>query len=96
MDELNEKVKLRDQLALALEAAETDLIAKCKKAQMKRAKAEAKKSGKKSSREDEKQKEGTDKIAAELVMQSGISSGNPHQVAHNVQDALKKDQESKR
>ncbi|KAF5004942.1 hypothetical protein F66182_15992, partial [Fusarium sp. NRRL 66182] len=28
-------------------------------------------------------------------MQSGISSGNPHQVAHNVQDALKKDQESK-
>ncbi|RAO71852.1 uncharacterized protein BHQ10_007864 [Talaromyces amestolkiae] len=95
LDELNEKVKLRDQLALALEAAETDLIAKCKKAQMKQAKAEAKKSGKKASKEDEKQKEGTDKKAAELVMQSGISSGNPHQVAHNVQDALKKDRESK-
>uniref|UniRef100_A0A093VTS2 Uncharacterized protein RSN1 n=1 Tax=Talaromyces marneffei PM1 TaxID=1077442 RepID=A0A093VTS2_TALMA len=95
LDELNEKVKLRDRLALALEAAETDLIVKCKKAQMKQAKAEAKKSGKRASKENEKRKEETDKNAAELVMQSGISSGDPHQVAHNVQDALKKNRESK-
>ncbi|EED23543.1 DUF221 domain protein, putative [Talaromyces stipitatus ATCC 10500] len=94
LDELNEKVKLRDKLALALEEAETNLIVKCKKAQMKKARAEARKAGKKATKEDEKQKEETDKKAAQLAMQSGISSGNPHQVAHNVQDALKKNRES--
>lgn len=45
-DDLNEKVKERNELALKLEAAETDLIVKCKKAAWKKAKAEAKKAGK--------------------------------------------------
>jgi calcium permeable stress-gated cation channel len=94
LDELNEKVKLRDKLALALEAAETELITKCKKSQLKTAKAEAKKAGKKSKKENKKQKEATDDKAAELAMQSGISSGDPHQIAHNVHEALEMNRQS--
>ncbi|OKL55615.1 hypothetical protein UA08_09062 [Talaromyces atroroseus] len=94
LDELNEKVKLRDKLALALEAAETELIMKCKKSQLKKAKAEAKKAGKKSKNESKKQQETTDKKAAELAMQAGISSGDPHQIAHNVHEALNMDRQS--
>lgn len=96
LDELSEKVKLRDKLALTLEAAETNLIAKCKKAHLKKVKAEAKKNGEKVTAEAGKEREETDRKAAEMAMQSGISSGDPHQVAHNVHDAVKKDRKEAR
>lgn len=74
-DDLNEKVKQRDALALKLEAAETDLVVKCKKAQLK----QAKKADKSAKAIDSKTKRETDGNAAQLAMDSGISSGNPHQ-----------------
>jgi hypothetical protein len=40
LDQLNEKIKLRSQLALMLESAETTLIRKCKRAQLKQKKRE--------------------------------------------------------
>ncbi|KAL1970181.1 hypothetical protein VTN77DRAFT_6586 [Rasamsonia byssochlamydoides] len=92
-DELNEKVKLRNKLALLLESAETELIRKCKKAQLKQARAEAKKAGK-SATQMEREKEAADKRASEMVMGSGISSGNPHQVAHTVSEALNQENRS--
>lgn len=87
-DELNEKVKLRNKLALTLEAAETELIRKCKKAQLKMVKAEAKKAGKSAAEAEQKEKAAADKRASEILMERGISSGNPHQVAHTVSEAL--------
>ncbi|OJJ50572.1 hypothetical protein ASPZODRAFT_126459 [Penicilliopsis zonata CBS 506.65] len=87
-DELNAKVKLRNKIALALEAAETDLIAKCKKAQLKMAKAEAKKAGKNSIKTEKAEEMEANSRAAQIAMNSGISSGNPHQIAHTLDEAL--------
>ncbi|KAL2843223.1 hypothetical protein BJX68DRAFT_156882 [Aspergillus pseudodeflectus] len=84
-DDLNEKVKERDRLALKLETALTELIIKCKKAQMKQAKAAAKKAGIKDA--DKKEKEEADAKASRIAMGAGISSGDPHQ-AHTLQEIL--------
>ncbi|KAL2807652.1 hypothetical protein BJX63DRAFT_64489 [Aspergillus granulosus] len=84
-DELNEKVKERDRLALKLETAITELIIKCKKVQMKQAKAAAKKAGIKDA--DNKEREAEDLKASKLAMSAGISSGDPHQ-AHTLQEIL--------
>ncbi|KAL2831573.1 hypothetical protein BJY01DRAFT_226571 [Aspergillus pseudoustus] len=84
-DDLNEKVKERDKVALKLEKAITELIIKCKKAQMKLAKAAAKKAGIKEA--DKKEKQAADAKASKLAMGAGISSGDPHQ-AHTLQEIL--------
>lgn len=86
-DQLNEKVKLRNKYALALESAETDLVKMCKKAQVKKAKAEAKKSGKHSKDAEDREKI-DDERAAQLAEGAGVSSGDPHQVAHTLGEAL--------
>ncbi|KAJ5369096.1 uncharacterized protein N7496_008856 [Penicillium cataractarum] len=86
-DELNEKVKERNKIALKLETAETDLIAKCKKAALKKAKAEAKKSGKSKKEIANEEKAATDQRAAQMAMGPGISSGDPHQ-AHTLREVL--------
>lgn len=78
-DELNEKVKERDSLALKLESAETDLVRKCKKAQIKRAKAEAKKAGKNAKAVAKEEKNTADAHAKQMAMEAGISSGDPHE-----------------
>ncbi|CRG84611.1 putative protein RSN1 [Talaromyces islandicus] len=93
-DELNEKVKLRNKLALLLEAAETELLKKCKKAHKKQVKAEAKKAGKTPKDAAATEEKEENKRATQLAMQSGISSGDPHQIAHNIQEALKLNQQS--
>ncbi|KAL5360686.1 hypothetical protein BJX96DRAFT_175533 [Aspergillus floccosus] len=82
-DDLNEKVKERDALALKLEAAETDLIIKCKKAQIKQAKAEAKKAG----MDSKSFQKAAEKKASQLAMDAGISSGDPGQ-AHTLDQVL--------
>ncbi|KAL4958518.1 hypothetical protein BDW69DRAFT_418 [Aspergillus filifer] len=87
-DDLNEKVKERDKLALKLESALTELIIKCKKAQMKKAKAEAKKSGGRSA--EQREKEQADAKASKIAMGAGISSGDPHQ-AHTLREVLHRD-----
>ncbi|KAG5289353.1 phosphate metabolism protein [Histoplasma ohiense] len=86
MDELSEKVKLRNKLALKLESAETELIKKCKKAQLKQVKAQAKKSGKKSSEVD-REKMAAEQRASRLAQGPGISSGDPHE-AHTIREVL--------
>ncbi|KAJ5206663.1 hypothetical protein N7491_002722 [Penicillium cf. griseofulvum] len=87
-DDLNEKVKARNDIALKLESAETDLIAKCKKAQLRKAKAEAKKAGKSQSSAEKQEQTAADKRASQMAMGPGISSGNPHQ-AHTVREMLR-------
>ncbi|KAJ5244478.1 hypothetical protein N7489_004574 [Penicillium chrysogenum] len=94
-DDLNEKVKTRNDIALRLESAETDLIAKCKKAQLKRAKAEAKKAGKSQSSAEKQEQKAAEKRASQMAMGPGVSSGNPHQ-AHTVQEVLHGQPQEKR
>lgn len=83
-DDLNEKVNQRNGVALKLEAAETDLIIKCKKTQLKRAKKEDK-NAKASDRQAKKEK---DTRASQLAMASGVSSGNPNQ-AYTLNEILR-------
>ena len=86
-DDLNEKVKERNKIALKLENAETGLIALCKKAQLKKAKAEAKKAGKSKATAEKQEKKAADKRASNMAMGPGVSSGNPHD-AHTVRELL--------
>ncbi|KAL9587159.1 MAG: hypothetical protein Q9212_000432 [Teloschistes hypoglaucus] len=88
-DELNEKVKLRDKLARKLESAETDLIRNAKKAQIAKLKKDAKKANKSTAREKGKaQTHKADGPGKDLAMRGGISSGDPHQVRHTLDEAL--------
>ncbi|RMD40747.1 hypothetical protein DV735_g4366, partial [Chaetothyriales sp. CBS 134920] len=87
-DELSDKVNKRDQLASALEIAETELIRKCfKKDQENIAKA-AKLVGKKLTKE-EKQRQNAilDAAGRQRARGKGLSSGNPHQVNHTLSEA---------
>jgi hypothetical protein len=90
-EQLNEKVKLRDNLASKLESAETALIRNAKKKQMKMVKKELKAQGKQQKKmtkaERRKQNAADDAAALEMADQEGISSGDPHQ-AHTIHETL--------
>lgn len=88
-DELNDKVKRRNKLARSLESAETSLVKDAKQSHLKKLRAEAKKVGGK------KVKVGaleTLKASGEqgvaMAQTDGISSGDPHQVRHTLDEAL--------
>ncbi|KAL8702043.1 MAG: hypothetical protein Q9224_000213 [Gallowayella concinna] len=88
-DELNEKVKLRNKLALSLESAQTDLIRKAKKAQLALLKKAAKGGSKRQVKEKvTDQARTTEEIGKDLATKGGISSGDPHQVRHTLDEAL--------
>lgn len=90
-DELSEKVKMREGVALALESAETALIKNAKKAYLKKLKSEAKKAGKagnKAEKEEKLDQRASNMDGAAMAETAGISSGNPHQVRHTVDEAL--------
>ena len=89
--ELSDKVKLRDSLALKLEGAETALIRKAKSKQMEMKKKQEKLEGKqrqKMSRAQRKKRNAEeDAVAFDLADQAGVSSGDPHQ-AHTIHETL--------
>ncbi|KIW64298.1 hypothetical protein PV04_09243 [Phialophora macrospora] len=88
-DELSDKIKRRDKLAATLETAETELIKKCfKKHEENIAKAE-KEAGKKLTK-DEKQLRATirDEAGDRAAHGHGTTTGNPHQVQHNLHDVV--------
>lgn len=89
-DELNEKIKLRNELAQKLEAAETELIRKCKKAHLKKLKAKRKHGGHGGDVAQEKDEDAARRRAAQIANEPGISSGDPHQVVHTIEEALKR------
>ena len=95
-DELSEKVKRRDQIALQLESAETDLIKKCfhkNEENIKKAEQEA---GKKLTKEERKnaaaQKD--EKAKRQTETETGVSTGDIHQVKHTVEETLGDDRRS--
>ncbi|KAF2401113.1 DUF221-domain-containing protein [Trichodelitschia bisporula] len=80
-DELHEKVELRDQLALKLEAAETALIRKVKEKHIAQLKKAEKQAGlKRTKKETVQMQADSEKAALQMAQQPGLSSGNPHQV----------------
>ncbi|GAB7353212.1 hypothetical protein MBLNU459_g3733t2 [Dothideomycetes sp. NU459] len=89
-DPLADKVKERDKIARKLEGAETDLIRKCvkqyKKAEQKKAKDEGR--AKRTKIEKAQDREDENAQAEQLAQGEGMSSGDPHQIPHNIQEAL--------
>lgn len=88
-DELNVKIKKRDKLASALEAAESDLIKKCFKQNEKNIAKAEKSAGKKLSKSDKETRATIRNEAGDRAAHGhGITTGNPHQVDHNLRDIL--------
>ena len=88
-DELNDKVKRRNKLARSLESAETSLVKSAKQAHLKKLRAEAKKAGGTKSKLgalDNLKASGEQGVA--MAQTDGISSGDPHQVRHTLDEAL--------
>ncbi|MCJ1310840.1 hypothetical protein MMC25_004507 [Agyrium rufum] len=88
-DELNDKVKLRNKYAQALESAETALIRNAKKAHDEQMKKEAKKAGVKQTKQEKtEQKQQENEKAEAMAGTQGTSTGNPHQIRHTVDEAI--------
>lgn len=88
-DELTEKIKQRDKFSKALEEAETNLIKNCWKANEKIKAKAAKKQGTKASTQQQKDVVAPESSkTAQAVQGHGVSAGNPHQIHHNVDDAV--------
>lgn len=88
-DELNNKVNQRNKLAKTLESAQTTLIQKAKKKQMQDLAKQTKKAG-----GNDRRKRASDQMLAAneqglaMAQTDGISSGDPHQVRHTIDEAL--------
>lgn len=88
-DELNEKVKKRDQIALQLESAETDLIKKCYKKNEENINNAAKAAGRKMTRAQRKQDAAIkDEKGQQQAEGRGVTTGDPHQVKHTLHEQL--------
>ena len=88
-DELSDKIKLRDKYAQSLESAETNLIKNCKKKHdEQQEKAEKKAGSKKSKAERAADEKRQNDDAQALAGTAGVSTGNPHQVRHTVDEAI--------
>jgi calcium permeable stress-gated cation channel len=98
-DELLNKVHYRDAVRGQLELAETQLIQKCKLVQMKKAAQEERKIARKTGakqltkEEREQRQKAADGEADRMAHEGGVSSGDPHQVQHNVEDAVEEEEE---
>ncbi|ETN45181.1 uncharacterized protein HMPREF1541_10058 [Cyphellophora europaea CBS 101466] len=94
-DELNDKVKKRDKLAKKLENAETELIRKCYKKHEEELVKSEKKAGRTLTKGDKKRRTlMLDKLGQQQARSQGVSSGDPHQVRHTVDEATGDDASS--
>lgn len=93
LDQLSEKIKLRNNLALTLESAETELIKACRKVHLKEAKKEAKKAGR-TKKDIQNEKMTADRRSSNLAEGAGLSAGNPHQTPHSLQDILRRERDT--
>jgi hypothetical protein len=92
---LLDKVKERESVVAKLESAETELIKKCKKAQLKMQKKEEKELSKRTGDKHMDTKEErarkakiADAKAAEIAKGEGVTAGDIHQVHHTVGEAI--------
>ena len=88
-DELSDKIKLRDKYANNLEGAETNLIKNCKKNHDEEKKKAEKKAGSKKNKAERVADEKRQNDSAQaLAGTAGVSTGNPHQIRHTVDEAV--------
>lgn len=88
-DELSGKIKKRDKLSAKLESAETDLIKKCFKKNAEIVAKSEKHSAKDVSKEEKQRRDAKrDSQGVQNAYGEGITSGNPHQIRHNVREAI--------
>ncbi len=88
-DELNDKVKRRNKFARSLESAETSLVKKAKRSHIDKLKAQAKQAGGKESKLAALEKlKASEEQSVAIAQIDGISSGDPHQVRHTIDEAL--------
>ncbi|KFZ11008.1 hypothetical protein V502_07799 [Pseudogymnoascus sp. VKM F-4520 (FW-2644)] len=92
-DALLEKVRRREGIVSMLEAAETSLIRKCNKAQLKQAEKEEKAMQRKTGHHDSKEErarraKNAEDAAAAIARGEGVTSGDINQVVHTVEDAI--------
>lgn len=89
-DELSDKVKQRDKIAAKLEAAETELIKKCYKRNEGNIRKAEREAGRKLSKTERKNKAAAqdEKGRQQAEADTGVTSGDPHQIKHTIHDAL--------
>lgn len=87
-DDLSDKIKWRNKLASALESAETNLIRKAKETHTKKVKKELKKSGKNPAKAPSVDTDTASEGGVGAAQTDGISSGDPHQVMHTIDEAM--------
>jgi calcium permeable stress-gated cation channel len=88
-DELSDKIKKRDKLAITVEAAETKLIKKCFKKNEENIKKADKAAGKKVSKDEQKLRETIRNEAGDRAAHGhGTTINNPHQTEHNIRSVL--------
>ena len=88
-DELNDKVKRRNKLARVLESAETSLIRNARKSHLDKIRSQAKKAvGKESKVAALDKLKVLEGHGVAMAQSDGISSGDPHQVRHTLDEAL--------
>lgn len=88
-DELNDKVKRRNKLARSLESAETSLIKNAKNSHLNKLRAEVKKAGRNGSKRAALEElKAVEEQGVAMTQADGISSGDPHQVRHTIDEAL--------
>ncbi|KIV93973.1 hypothetical protein PV10_05141 [Exophiala mesophila] len=88
-DELSQKISRRDELALKLEQAETDLIKKCFKQNEKNIAKADKEAGHKLSKEEKKSRAAVRDDGADRAAHGhGVTTGDPHQIDHNIRDVM--------
>ena len=102
-DTLLDKIHKRDKIFAKLEAAETELIRAAKKAQKKQLQKEEKSAAKLTklkplTKEERAERTKSENVSAKQLAASGggVSSGDPHQVPHTVDDAIDEEQERSR
>jgi hypothetical protein len=94
-DELAGKISTRDKLSAKLEAAETDLIKKCFKKNAELVAKSEKHSARDLSKEEKEQRDAKrNSLGVQNAYGEGITTGNPHQVRHNVRQAIEGNDDS--
>lgn len=88
-DDLADKIQRRDKLSSKLESAETALIKKCFKKNAELVAKSEKHSTKNISKEEKQQRDARrDSQGIQNAYGEGITAGNPHQIRHNVREAI--------
>lgn len=87
---------MREHVVFQLEQAETELIRKCKRAQMKQQKRDGDRSHRILKQGRELEDQHGDKTAEKIARGESLTAGDSHQIRHTVMDAVEEDRRSLR